>query len=347
MVTPCVHYDHAKINSIRTARSPQRSLFVNSAVKKYRAKYKWSNIHAMIKNMKRPPAQNPEPFRDQRVVITGATSGIGYHTARKYASMGAHILMINRNPEKSAAVSKEIAEEFHVPVEYVIADLTLLPDIQRAGQHLLSLEKPINVLIHNAGVHLEARKENPSGLEVNFVIHYLCPLIINKMLIPKYQRDRTGRILLVSSEAYRFAAWGLDLEDLEWKRRRYSGNKAYGAGKLAQLLSMHILSGELAPYNVTINAMHPGMVRTESGKDNGKFYQWYKRNFLDKRSPAPDISAEALYYLGTSPELSETTDVFFHLTTQEEMAPPALDLEAAKALFMKTTEILSEKGVVL
>ena len=320
---------------------------MNGAVKKYWSKYKWSNIHAMIKNMKRPPAKYPEPFHDKWVVITGATSGIGYHTARKYASMGAHILMINRNPEKSAAVSKEITEEFHVPVEYVIADLTLLPDIQRVGQHLLSLEKPINVLIHNAGLHLETRKETPSGLEVNLMIHYLCPLIINKMLIPKYQRDRAGRILLVSSEAYRFAAWGLDLEDLEWKRRRYNGNKAYGAGKLAQLLSMHILSAELAPYNVTINAMHPGMVRTDSGKDNGKLYQWYKRNFLDKRSPPPDISAEALYYLGVSPELSQTTDVFFHLTTEEELAPPALDMEAAKALLIKTTEILSEKGVAL
>jgi len=320
---------------------------VSSAVKKYWAQYKWSNIYAMIKNMKRPPAKYPEPFRDHWVVITGATSGIGYHTARKYASMGAHILMVNRNPEKSAAVSKEMADEFNVPVEYVIADLTLLPDIQRVGQHLLSLEQPINVLIHNAGLHLESRTENPSGLEVNLMIHYLCPLIINKMLIPKYQRDRTGRILLVSSEAYRFAAWGLDLEDLEWKKRRYSGNKAYGAGKLAQLLSMHNLSGELAPYNVTINAMHPGMVRTDSGKDNGKFYQWYKRNFLDKRSPPPDISAEALYYLGVSPELSQTTDVFFHLTTEEEMAPPALDLEAAKALIIKTEALLSEKGVVL
>lgn len=320
---------------------------MNGAVKKYWSKYKWSNIHAMIKNMKRPPAKYPEPFHDQWVVITGATSGIGYHTARKYASMGAHILMVNRNPEKSAAVSKEIADEFRVPVEYVIADLTLLSDIQRVGHYLLSIEKPISVLIHNAGLHLESRKENPSGLEVNFVIHYLCPLIINKMLIPKYQRDRTGRILLVNSEAYRFAAWGLDLEDLEWEERRYSGNKAYGAGKLAQLLSMHILSGELALYNVTINAMHPGMVRTESGKDNGKGYQWYKRNFIDKRSPSPYISAEALYYLGTKPELSQTTDAFFHLTTEEELAPPALDLEAAKALIIKTEALLSEKGVVI
>ncbi len=320
---------------------------MNAAVKKYWAEYKWSNISEMIKNMKRHPDINPDPFRDKLVVITGATSGIGYSAARKYASMGARILMVNRNPEKSESVRREIAGEFGVPVDYFIADLMLIPDIQRAGRHLLSLEKPIDVLIHNAGVHLESRTENPAGLEVNFVIHYLCPLIITKMLIPKYQTDRAGRILLVNSEAYRFAAWGLDLEDLQWKRRRYAGIKAYGAGKLAQLLSMHLLSDELAPFRVTINAMHPGMVMTESGKDNGRWYQWYKKNVVNKMSSAPDVSAEALYYLGTSPELSQITDVFFHLTKKEEMTPPALDLEAAKALLTYTLDFLNREGIAL
>jgi len=301
----------------------------------------------MMKNMKRNPEKNTEPFHNKLVVITGATSGIGYHTARKYASMGAHILMVNRNHEKSETICREIAEEFGTHVEYIIADLTLLPDMQRVGQHLLSIEKPIDVLIHNAGVHSESRKESPAGLEVNFAIHYLCPLIINKMLLPKYKRDRTGRILLVSSEAYRFAAWGLDLDDMQWKRRRYTGIKAYGAGKLAQILFMHLFAGELAPYNVTINAMHPGMVRTETGKDNGKWYQWYKKNIINRLSASPDVSAEALYYLGTSPELSKITDVFFHLTTKEELAPPALDLEAAESLLIKTKDYMHLEGIVL
>lgn len=320
---------------------------MNTKIRKYWFQYKWANVFAMIKNMKRPPRRTTEPFRDKLVVITGATSGIGYYTARKYAAMGAHLIIINRNREKSERVCREIAEEFGTPIEYVIADLSLLPDIQRAGQYILSLAKPIDVLIHNAGLHIQNRKETPDGLEVNFVLHYLSPLIITRMLTPKYQRDRTGRIIFVSSEAYRFAAWGLDLEDLQWKRRRYSGLKAYGAGKLAQILSMHILAGELAPYNITINAMHPGMVRTESGKDNGRLYQWYKKNIIDRYSGTPEISAEALYYLGASPDLTHTSNVFFHLTTEEELAPPGRDLEAAEALWNRTRELLNEKGVAL
>lgn len=202
-------------------------------------------------------------------------------------------------------------------------------------------------MIHNAGVHLESREETPEGLEVNFVVHYLCPLIITRMLIPKYQRDKAGKIIFVSSEAYRFVVWGLDLDDLQWKRRRYSGIKAYGAGKLAQLLVMHILAGQLSTCNVTLIAMHPGIVRTETGKDNGKLYQWYKKNIIDRYSGSPEISAEALYYLGTSPDVSHTSDGFFHLTTEEELTPPARDLEAAEALWEKTQELLYEKGIAL
>ncbi len=320
---------------------------MNAAVRKYWPQYKWSNVFAMIKNMRRPPRRHTGSFGGELVVITGTTSGIGYHTARKYAAMGAHLVMINRNPEKSEAVRQEIAAEFGTPVECFIADLALLEDIQRVGQYLLSLAEPIRVLIHNAGVHLESRQETADGLEVNFVLHYLGPLLITRMLTPKYQRDRTGRVIFVSSEAYRFAVWGLDLDDLQWQRRRYSGLKAYGAGKLAQIQSIHVLADELAPYGITLNAMHPGVVRTESGRDNGPLYQWYKRTIIDKYSGTPDISAEALYYLGASPEVTDTSDRFFHLTTEEELTPPARDLEAAEALWERTRELLQEKGVAL
>lgn len=320
---------------------------MNAAMKKYWRKYKWSNVHAMINNMRKQPLINPEPFQGKLVVITGATAGIGYYTARKYASMGAHIIMINRNPKKSESVCQEISTEFGTPIEYFTADLSLLSDVQRAGKYLLSLDKPIDVLIHNAGVHLESRQETEEGLEVNFVIHYLCPLLMTRMLVPKYQRDMTGRVIFVSSEAYRFAPWGLELSDLLWEKRRYKGTAAYGAGKLASILSMHILVKELTPLKVTLNAMHPGMVRTESGKNNGKLYQWYKRNLIDKYSGSAESSAEALYYLGTSKEMAKVSDVFFHMTTPEEVTPPAKDLQAAEELWAVTWEMLREQGVVL
>lgn len=320
---------------------------LSSAIRRYWPQYKWSNIFTLIKNIEKVPSRCAEPFTGKLVVITGATSGVGYHTARKYASMGARLLLINRNLEKSERVRKEIADEYGVAVEYVIADLAVLADIQRVGRHLAELASPIDVLIHNAGLHHSTRKETADGLEVNFALHYLAPFVITSMLMPKMARDRTGRIILVSSEAYRFAAWGLRLDDLQWQRRSYAGTRVYGAGKLAQLLSMHLFARELGPHGVTINAMHPGMVRTETGKDNGKLYKWYKKNFIDKKSASAGISADALYYLGASSEVAQATDRFFHLTTEEELAPPAVDLEAAEALWVRTIELLRQKGVSL
>ena len=320
---------------------------LNPAIRRYWPLYEWSNVFAMIKNMKVKPMRCDERFDGRLLVITGATSGVGYHTARKYASMGARIVMINRNAEKSERVQKEITELFNAPVEYFIADLSLPADMQRAGRYLAGLERPIDVLLHNAGVHLEKRHETPDGLETNFALHFLAPFVMTSMLIPKLKSDATGRVIFVGSEGYRFAVWGLDLDDLQWTRRRYTGIKAYGAGKLAQLLSMHHFAEELSPYNVTVNAMHPGMVRTETGKGNGRFYRWYKRNIIDRYSDSPELSAEALYYLGASDEMGGTTDTFFHCTKEEELTPPARDLDAADTLWEKTVGLLREKGVTL
>lgn len=317
------------------------------AVRRYWPEYKWSNILAMIKNMKKEPKRCSTPFHGKLVVITGASAGVGYHTARHYASMGAPVIMINRNKEKSTRVCHEIRRDFGTPIDHFIADLAVLADIERAGRYLEGLDEPIHVLIHNAGAHLARRTETLDGLEVNFALHHLAPFVITNRLIPKFSRQRAGRIIFVGSEGYRFAVWGLDPDDLQWERRRYSGNKAYGAGKLAQLLTMHSLAEKLTPCGVTVNAMHPGMVRTESGKDNGRFYQWYKRNVIDKNAASPAISAEALYYLGVSDEVARISDAFFHLTTEEELAPPARDRQAGEVLWNKTLEILHEKGLEL
>jgi retinol dehydrogenase 13 len=320
---------------------------LNPAIRRYWPQYKWSNISALIKNLKAEPKRCAEPFAGKLVVITGATSGVGYHTARKYASMGARLILINRNQEKSERVRRELADDFGAAVECLNADLAVLADIQKAGRALAELEAPIDVLIHNAGLHLTTRMETADGFEMNFALHHLAPFIMMNMLMPKMARDGKGRIIFVGSEAYRFAVWGLDLDDLQWERRKYSGIKGYGAGKMAQLLSMHHFARDLGQYGVTINAMHPGMVRTETGKDNGRLYQWYKKNIIEKNSASPEISAEALYYLGISGEVARASDTFFHLTTEEELAPPALDLEAAEALWARTMELLRRKGIKL
>ena len=305
----------------------------------YARQYKWSNIFAMMRNSGLDPVECTEDFGQKLVVITGATSGIGYAAARKFASRGADLVCVNRNPEKSEALRRELEGEFGIHCRYVIADLSRLGDILKAGRELALMEAPINVLIHNAGVYRTRRELTPEGLETTLVVHYLSSFILNYLLMDKLKAQGQARILMVGSEGHRFAVWGLRLDDLNWERRKYSGLKSYGSAKLAQMLSMLVFDERLRGTGVTINTMHPGAVKTETGQENGWFYRWFKRNLFDKTLKSPDISAEALYYLGVSKELEGVSGKFFNLTTLEEPAPPALDREVAYELWEKTLKI--------
>jgi len=257
-----------------------------------------------------------------------------------YASIaGANLLCINRNQDKSELLRQEIESEFGVRCDYIIADLSLLEDIHRVAQELSMLSAPIDVLIHNAGVYLTQKELTPDGLEKVFVVQYLSSFIINYILMDKLKSQKKARIILVNSEGHRFAAWGLKLDDLNWEKRRYAGLKSYGSAKLAQLLSMLVFNEHFQHSGVTINAMHPGAVKTQTGQENGPVYRWFKRNFFDKTLKQAEISAEALYYLGVSDEIEKVSGKFFNLTTEEEPTPPALDMEVAYRLWEKSIEM--------
>ena len=316
------------------------------ALPKYFNEYKWPNIAAMIKNNRRNPKICTTDFKDRLVVISGATSGIGYHTARKFASHGARLLCINRNEKKSEALKAEIEKEYGVSCEYIIADLSNLKDIYRAAEELQKISIPINVLIHNAGIHLTRRELTAEGFDKVFVVNHLSSFVINILLSQKLKSQEKARIILVNSEGHRFAAWGLRLDDLNWEKRRYSGLKSYGSAKLAQLQSMLLLAEYLRPRGVTINALHPGAVRSESGKENDAFYRWKKKHLYDKILRPAEISAESIYYLGVSDEIEGVTGKFFNLTTVEEPAPPALDKEAAYKIWAKSVEMTGVEDII-
>lgn len=288
---------------------------------------------AMMRNGKADPARCSVDFPGRLVVITGATSGIGYHTAKTYAAHGADLLCINRNPEKSRALSAEIESEYGVRCRELIADMSRLEDVHRVGGELASLADPIDVLIHNAGLYLTRRTHTADGLEMVFMVNYLSSFILTYLLKDKLIAQGHGRVLLVNSEGHRFAIRGVDLTDMNWKVRRYHGLRSYGSAKTAQLLSIIGFNELFSGSGVTINAMHPGAVKTETGRENGRLYLWFKRHVLEHGFKSPEISADALYYLGVADAVAGVSGRFFNLTTEEHPSPPALDRETAAALW--------------
>jgi len=301
---------------------------------KYFKEYKWSNILTMLKNQKLKPIKCKDKFKNKLVVITGATSGIGMDAAIKYASNGADILTINRNEDKSKELCKMLKDKYNTNCSYLIADFSVLADVHKVGKELAKLNRNIDVLIHNAGVYLTKKEITKDNLEKVFQTNYLSTFIINYYLKDKFIKQNSGRIIYVNSEAHRFAAWGLHLDDINFNKHKYSGLKSYGSAKLAQLLSIIKFNELFIGTEVTINAMHPGNVKTNSGKDNGKLYKLFKKIIIDKNSKSIEYSSDSLYYLGVSKDINNVSGKFFNLTTIEEPAPPALDKEEAERLWL-------------
>ncbi len=293
----------------------------------------------MIRNLKLDPEICEDKFQDRLVVITGATSGIGHTTAKKYASQGADILSINRNEKKSKELCESLKSQFDAKCSYLLADFSKLADVHAVGKQLAELDRNIDVLIHNAGVYVTKKTFTANNLETVFQTNYLSTFILNHYTREKFINQKSGRIIFVNSEAHRFAVSGLYLDDLDWNKHFYSGLRSYGAAKMAQLLSMIKFNEYFAGTGVTMNAMHPGNVKTNSGQNNGRVYKFFKRSIVDRTAKPPEISAEALYYLGVSTELEGVSGKFFNLTTEEVPAPPALDKDAAGDLWVISDEL--------
>ena len=304
--------------------------------RKYIRQYKWSNILAMMRGGGGDLQECTDDFEGRLVVITGATSGIGNVTAREYASHGANLLLINRSEEKSIALCEEIRQEFNVECNYKIADFSRLSEVRKVGSELLESDLEIDVLIHNAGIYSTAKIITEDGNELVFQVDYLASFALNYILKDKLKAQGKTRIIFVNSEGHRFAVWGIGLHDPTYEKRRHSGLGSYGVAKTAQLLSMIKFAEYFEGSGVTINAMHPGNVKTNSGSQNGRIYLWYKRNIINRSAKDPQISATALYYLGVSKEIDGITGKFFNLTKESEPAPPALDREVAEELWHKS-----------
>lgn len=264
-------------------------------------------------------------------VVSGATSGVGLSAARRLARAGAHIVIVCRNPEKGEAVRAELVGRHGIRVDLVIADFSDLDSV-RAGAATILRDCPrIDVLVNSVGLHSTGRRLTRAGFELVFCVNHLAVFLFTHLLLGRLEASAPSRIIQVNSEGHRFG--GLDITDLDWSRRRYKGLKSYGASKVAQLLTVWEFADRLCGTGVTVNAMHPGDVRTNIGNNNGRLYRWWLHHVTWHLLRDVAISGEALYYLAAAPELAETSGRFFHLTIDEKPAKHALDRELGRAVW--------------
>lgn len=284
-----------------------------------------------IENARLPQKTTDARLDGRLVVLTGATSGVGYQAARRLAQGGAHLVLVCRDAVKAARVQAELHGQYAVPVEVVVADFTRLGEVRQAAQSILAGYPRIDVLINNAGLHNTHRRLTAEGFEMVFCVNHLASFLFTRLLLPRLCESAPARILQVNSQGHRFG--GLDLNDLNWEKRHYKGLQGYGASKVAQLLTVWEMAEELQGSGVTINAMHPGEVRSNIGMNNEWLYRWYKRHVLWWMLKEADISGEAIYYLAAAPEMAAVSGKFFNQTIDEKPAAHALDRELGKRVW--------------
>jgi NAD(P)-dependent dehydrogenase (short-subunit alcohol dehydrogenase family) len=292
---------------------------------------KWPDELIFIPNSRMKVKTTTARLDGKLCVLTGATSGVGYHAAKRLAKGGASLVLLNRNQEKAERVKRELEQEYQAEVRLLQVDLSRLDEVRQAASIILEEYPRIDLLINNAGLHNNSRVVTPERFEMAFCVNHLASFLLTRLLLPRMRTSAPARILQVNSQGHRFG--GLDPEDLDWQKRRYNGYKGYGASKTAQLLTLWEMADQLEGSGVTINAMHPGGVRTNIGMNNSLLFRWYQLILIWPLLKSARISGEAIYYLVAAPEMAAVNGRYFNRTVDEKPAPHALDRSMGKKIW--------------
>jgi NAD(P)-dependent dehydrogenase (short-subunit alcohol dehydrogenase family) len=284
------------------------------------------------------PQKNSDERMDGKVcILTGATSGVGYETAKALALAGASMVLMLRNRQKAETLSEELFSISGVKPGIFIADFSDLKQVRRATEEILREYPKIDVLINNAGVHMTTRQLTDEGHEMAFCVNHLASFLITGLLLKRMIESAPSRIIQINSEGHRFN--GLDIDDLTWAHRKYKGIKGYGASKTAQLMTVWELDELLRDKGVSIIAMHPGAVKSNIGTNNGKLYNLYSKYIIQPLLKEAKISGDAIYYLASAKEMEGVSGKFFNLTNEEIPAKHARDRELGKRIFRISKEL--------
>ncbi|MEN8162253.1 MAG: SDR family NAD(P)-dependent oxidoreductase, partial [Myxococcota bacterium] len=204
----------------------------------------------------------------RRFVLTGATAGIGQAAAEAFAAAGADLLLVARSRERAERTAERLREKRPgCNVDIVLADLASQAQIRRVAEEILAACPRIDVLFNNAGLVNLRRRETEDGIESTFAVNHLAYFLLTNLLVPRLRETPGARIVLTASDAHRMAG-PLDFDDLGFERG-FSGMRAYGRSKGANILYTRELARRLAGSGVTVNCFHPGMVRSELGGNEG------------------------------------------------------------------------------
>lgn len=235
------------------------------------------------------PMQNAG-MAGKTVLVTGATNGIGLVTARELARRGADVVILGRNADRTARVAQDVGAH-----AFIVADLSEMKSTVRAAAEFCDRYDRLDVLVNNAGAIFETRQTSSEGVEMTWALNHLAPFLLTRQLMSLLLVTPGSRVVTVASAAHQPAR--LDLNDPEFRARKYSAWGAYGQSKLANVLFARELARRGA--GVQSYSLHPGMVASGFGHNGqGNLNRLYK--YVDRFAITPDEGARTSVYLSST-----------------------------------------------
>ena len=276
--------------------------------------------------------------RGKRVLITGATNGIGLAAAEELARRGAQLAIVARSDAKAA----EAVERIGGDVDVLKADLASQASVRALAAEVLERYPRLDVLVNNAGAVFETRQESPDGVELTWALNHVAPFLLTELLLDRLKASAPARIVTTTSDAHKGAQ--IPWDDLNAKQSYGTrGFRRYGQSKLANILFTAELARRLEGTGVTANCFHPGTVATGFNRNNGALMRVVMtaiRPFLRK----PEKGAETLVWLVDSDEAASENGGYFIDCKRAQPEPPARDMESARRLWDVTEAQLSAQA---
>jgi NAD(P)-dependent dehydrogenase (short-subunit alcohol dehydrogenase family) len=277
------------------------------------------------------------------ILITGATNGIGEVTARELARMGAEVVIVGRSHERCLATIERIQKQTgRSNVSCIVADLSKMQDVRYVAQEFLAKHDKLHVLINNAGAMYAQRHITEDGYEMMLALNHLSYFLLTNLLLDVLKKtaeqDSEARIVNVSSEAHRFAK-KIDFDDLQREKRFNLG--IYNETKLMNIMFTYDLVERLRGTKVTANCLHPGLVRSNFGKNNNAIVAafWYLSQLFAGISV--EEGAKTSIYLASSPEVRGLSGRYFELQKERRTSDISYNIVARRRLW-QVSELLTE-----
>ncbi|MGA2283607.1 MAG: SDR family oxidoreductase [Candidatus Dormibacteria bacterium] len=267
----------------------------------------------------------------KRVIVTGATGGIGLAAACELARRGARLSIVARSESRATAAVARIkaAGGTGTEVEVHKADLSSQASIRRLAAEILSGHPKVDVLINNAGAIYASRQLTEDGLELTWAVNHLAPFLLTNLLLDRIRASAPARIVTTSSGAHHGAR--IPFDDINGDRGS-RGFARYGQTKLANILFTVELARRLEGSGVTANCFHPGFVASGFNKNNGRFMA-FGMTLARPFARSPEKGADTLVWLADSPEVSSQTGGYFADRKRKQPSEAARDTAAARRLW--------------